>query len=84
MLPTRATPRCESMNALRDVGLRGIVFQESFGPDPRLAKENFEKLKTKVARLRERETTLVKCGVSPHAPYTVCAPQLEMIARVCS
>jgi 5-methylthioadenosine/S-adenosylhomocysteine deaminase len=70
----------ESMNALRDTGLRGIVFQESFGPDPRLAKENFEKLKTKIARLRERETTLVKCGVSPHAPYTVCAPQLEMIA----
>lgn len=71
----------ESMNALRDVGLRGIVFQESFGPDPRLAKENFEKLKTNVARLRELETTLVKSGVSPHAPYTVCAPQLEMISR---
>lgn len=70
-----------SMNALRDVGLRGIVFQESFGPDPRLAKENFEKLREKIARLRERETSLVKCGVSPHAPYTVCAPQLEMIAE---
>jgi len=50
-------------------------------PDPRLAKENFEKLKTRVARLREQETTLVKCGVSPHAPYSVCAPQLEMIAE---
>ncbi len=71
----------ESMSALRDVGLRGIVFQESFGPDPRLAKENFEKLKTKVRRLREQETSLLKCGVSPHAPYTVCAPQLEMISR---
>jgi len=71
----------ESMNALRDIGLRGIVFQESFGPDPRLAKENFEKLKTKVARLREHETTLVKCGVSPHAPYTVCARQLGMISK---
>jgi len=71
----------ESMNALREVGLRGIVFQESFGPDPRLAKENFEKLHAEIARLRERETSLVKCGVSPHAPYTVCAPQLEMIAN---
>ncbi len=74
----------ESMNALREVGLRGIVFQESFGPDSRLAEENFEKLKTKVARLRDRETSLVKCGVSPHAPYTVCAPQLEMIANFAS
>jgi cytosine/adenosine deaminase-related metal-dependent hydrolase len=70
-----------SMKALRDVGLRGIVYQESFGPDPRLAEENFEKLKTKIAGLRQLETALVKCGVSPHAPYTVCAPQLEMISR---
>lgn len=70
-----------SMKALRDIGLRGIVFQESFGPDPRLAEENFEKLKTKVAGLRQLETALVKCGVSPHAPYTVCAPQLEVISR---
>jgi 5-methylthioadenosine/S-adenosylhomocysteine deaminase len=71
----------ESMKALCDVGLRGIVFQESFGPDPRLAQENFEKLKTKVARLRECETDLVRVGVSPHAPYSVCAPQLELISR---
>lgn len=71
----------ESMSAVRDVGLRGIVFQESFGPDPRLAKENFEKLRGTVARLRELETALLRCGVSPHAPYSVCAPQLEMISR---
>jgi 5-methylthioadenosine/S-adenosylhomocysteine deaminase len=71
----------ESMTALRNVGLRGIVFQESFGPDPRLAQENFEKLKTKIARLRDQETPLVKAGVSPHAPYTVSAPQLELISR---
>jgi 5-methylthioadenosine/S-adenosylhomocysteine deaminase len=71
----------ESMRAVRDVGLRGIVFQESFGSDPRLATENFEKLTSAVARLRELETALVRCGVSPHAPYSVCAPQLEMIAR---
>ena len=71
----------ESINALRVVGLRGVVFQESFGPDHRLANENFAKLKSKITRLRELETALVKCGVSPHAPYTVCGAQLEMIAR---
>ena len=71
----------QSMSALGDVGLRGIVFQESFGPDPRLANENFEKLTTKIAGLRERETSLVNVGVSPHAPYTVCSPQLQMISR---
>ena len=69
-----------SMMALRDVGLRGVVYQESFGPDARLAEENFEKLKTKVEQLRTIETDLVRVGVSPHAPYTVCGPQLELIA----
>ena len=70
-----------SMRALIDSGLRGIVFQESFGPDARLVKENFDKLQQKVSRLREMESPLVKSGVSPHAPYTVCGPQLEMISR---
>jgi len=69
-----------SMQALRDVGLRGVVFQESFGPDPRLVEENFAKLKGKVEQLREFETDLVRAGVSPHAPYTVCRAQLELIA----
>lgn len=71
----------ESMRALVDAGIRGVVFQESFGPDPKLAVENFEKLKTKVVRLRNQETMLVKIGVSPHAPHTVCGPQLELIAQ---
>jgi 5-methylthioadenosine/S-adenosylhomocysteine deaminase len=71
----------QSMSALREVGLRGIVYQESFGPDPKLAEQNFNKLRQKVARLKELESELVKCGVSPHAPYTVSAPQLKMIAR---
>src|SRR6267142_1288698 len=70
-----------SMRAVREVGLRGVVFQESFGPAPRLAKDNLEKLQTKVLELREVETPLVKVGVSPHAPYTVSAPQLELIAE---
>lgn len=71
----------ESIRALKDVGLRGTVFQESFGPDPKLSAENFRKLTEKVARLREVETDLVRAGVSPHAPYTVCASQLQRISE---
>src|SRR6185369_13573397 len=41
-----------SMQALQDVGLRGVVYQESFGPDVRLVSENFAKLKNKVEELR--------------------------------
>ena len=70
-----------SMLALQDVGLRGVVFQESFGPDERLAQENFAKLKAKVWELRGVENEFVRVGVSPHAPYTVCRSQLELIAE---
>jgi cytosine/adenosine deaminase-related metal-dependent hydrolase len=69
-----------SGSAIKEAGLRGTVFQESFGPDPRLVDENFEKLKIKIAELRELESDLLRVGVSPHAPYTVCGKQLELIA----
>jgi 5-methylthioadenosine/S-adenosylhomocysteine deaminase len=71
-----------SMQALQEVGLRGVVYQESFGPDARLAQENFEKLKVKLGELHEQESELVHAGISPHAPYTVCGPQLELIAEL--
>ena len=70
-----------SMHALSDVGLRGIVYQESFGPNPADAREKFEQLREKVSQLREYEDERVRVGVSPHAPYTVSAPQLELIAE---
>ena len=71
----------QSMTAIKEVGLRAIVFQESFGPDSRQANENFAKLESKIAELRQTESELVKVGVSPHAPYTVCGPQLELISE---
>ena len=71
----------ESMTALNEVGLRGIVYQESFGPDAKLATENVKKLKDKVSVLRDCETGLVRAGVSPHSPYTVSGPQLELISE---
>jgi aminodeoxyfutalosine deaminase len=69
-----------SILALQHVGLRGIVYQESFGPDPRLVADNFVTLRDKLEALKSVETALVRVGVSPHAPYTVCGPQLELIA----
>jgi len=70
-----------SMRALCDVGLRGIVYQESFGPDPAAATQNFEILREKVLRLRALETEEVRAGVSPHSAYTVSAPQLHLITE---
>ncbi len=68
-----------TLRALPTVGLRGVAFYESFGPDARLAQENFRQLRAKLESLRQWETPLARLGVSPHAPYTVSAPQLELI-----
>ena len=39
----------QTLKALRETGLRGVVYQESFGPDPKLAGENLAKLRDQVA-----------------------------------
>ena len=72
----------QAMKALFEVGLRGIVYQETFGLDPKLAAEQVAKLREQVGKMREMESDLLRAGVSPHAPYTVSAPQLELIARL--
>ena len=72
----------QTMQALRRVGLRGIVYQESFGPDPQRATGNVAQLCDQIGGMKEYENDLVRVGVSPHAPYTVSAPQLELISRL--
>lgn len=72
----------QGIKALQAVGLRGVVYQESFGPDPKLANEKVAKLREQISELRALEDGLVRVGVSPHAPYTVSGPQLELISRL--
>jgi len=72
----------QGIKAVQAVGLRGVVYQESFGPDPKLAHENVAKLRDQISELRALEDGLVRVGVSPHAPYTVSGPQLELISRL--
>ena len=70
------------LQALKSVGLRGVVFQETeFTPDNRTFAEDFTKLEEKFLRLKESETDLVKIGLSPHAPYTVSPKLFEKIAE---
>ncbi len=66
--------------ALKTNGLRGVLFQETdFSPFNDRADEDFAKLKDKFLALKATETTLVKVGLSPHAPYTVSRRLFEKI-----
>jgi cytosine/adenosine deaminase-related metal-dependent hydrolase len=59
------------LQAMREAAVRGIVYQEVFGPAPSQCAKSIADLREKVAGLRYLETPLVRIGVSPHAPYTV-------------
>ncbi|MGQ0541758.1 MAG: amidohydrolase family protein [Blastocatellia bacterium] len=70
------------ISALKHVGLRGIVFQETeFSPDNRTADEDFAKLCAKYEELFKEESELVRVGISPHSPYTVGSRLFELIAQ---
>jgi cytosine/adenosine deaminase-related metal-dependent hydrolase len=65
---------CDSgvaLRAMRELGARGIMYQEVFGPDPAQSDRAVADLRAKIDRLRADETPLQRLGVSPHAPYTV-------------
>ena len=61
----------ESLPAMRDMGVRGVMFREVFGPHPAQASEAVAQLRAEVERWGGSATSRVSVGVSPHAPYTV-------------
>jgi cytosine/adenosine deaminase-related metal-dependent hydrolase len=69
------------VDALRDCGVRGIMYQEVFGPDPAQCDTSMAELREQVAAARTLETSLVRVGVSPHAPYTVSDRLYEAATR---
>ena len=68
------------MRALHDLGGRGIVYHETFGPDPAQCAESMRELEAAVLRLRRLATAQLSVGVSPHAPYSVSAPLYQASA----
>ncbi len=59
------------MQAMLETGVRGIMFQETFGSGPEQRDASMAALRAKVAELAPLQTDLVKLGISPHAPYTI-------------
>jgi 5-methylthioadenosine/S-adenosylhomocysteine deaminase len=69
------------LTALNEVGLRGIVFQETeFSPSKATAKDDFDLLRKKFEELAERFEGIVRPGMSPHSPFTVSRALFEKIA----
>ena len=69
------------MHAMRDAGVRGIMYQEVFAPDPSQAKVAMRELEERIDALQVKQTDLVSLGISPHAPYTVSDPLYDAAAR---
>jgi len=59
------------LQAMRELGVRGIMYQEVFGPDPSQSSGAMRELEERIEKLHGAQTDLVSLGVSPHAPYTV-------------
>jgi cytosine/adenosine deaminase-related metal-dependent hydrolase len=70
-----------AMTAMRELGARGVMYQEVFGPDPSHADDAMRDLAGRITNLERDRTTLVGLGVSPHAPYTVSDRLYEAAAR---
>lgn len=65
---------CESgvvHQAMREMGVRGVMYLEVFGPQPEQARPALKELATKLATHRAADTSLVHTGISPHAPFSV-------------
>jgi len=70
------------LEALKTVGLRGVVFQETeFCVANHTATEDCDTLFQKFWALRANRTDRVDVGLSPHSTYTVGPRQLELIAE---
>lgn len=69
------------VEAAREAGLRGIVYQETFGPDPNQEyKAQVDSLAEKVTQLQGEAGDLITIGVSPHSVYTSSERLLRLIA----
>ena len=73
-----------AMQAMVDLGVRGVMYQEVFGPDPSRCEAAMTDLIKLLDAFQPQQTDLVSLGISPHAPYTVSDPLYAAAAKLAS
>jgi 5-methylthioadenosine/S-adenosylhomocysteine deaminase len=68
--------------ALRAAGLRGVVYQEAFALTEDQAPEALRALRTRLAEAELEDESRVRCGLSPHSPYTAAPDLLRSVAAL--
>ena len=69
-------------HAIVELGGRGVVYQEVFGPHPDQCAASRDELAERIDRLSLLNSPTLRLGVSPHAPYTVSADLYSAVARL--
>ncbi|MEW5915596.1 MAG: amidohydrolase family protein [Gemmatimonadota bacterium] len=77
---TSSTPA--AMHAMLQMGVRGISYQEVFGPDPAQSASAIAELGDRLRRLTPHASAIVALGISPHAPYTVSDTLYDHVAKL--
>ncbi len=70
------------VRALDELGGRGVVFQEVFGPHLDQCEDSIAALANRVAMLETSASDRLRIGVSPHAPYTVSGSLYRAVAAL--
>ena len=68
------------IEALAELGGRGVCYHEVFGPHPGQVEESMAGLRCRVEELQRFTSERVRLGVSPHAPYTVSRELYRLVA----
>ncbi len=70
------------IQAMKEAGVRGIMYQEVFAPAQEGADAAIADLIERIDILQQASTDLVALGISPHAPYTVSENLYTGVSRL--
>jgi len=68
--------------AMIDGEMKGVYFFEVFGLGALDLASSVKRRKSEIESLLKKDQSLVKLGISPHAPYTVTKPMAEMAMEI--